>query len=410
MKTNLKTLFTITTCFMLLMACGSKKIQPDQETALEHAGDEHAEGTVTLTTMQRKAIDLKLGNLQQRNLTGTIRVTGQLELPPQYEADISAIMGGSITKINVIEGDKVAKGETVAMLEHPGFIQMQIDLQQNSSRLAYLKQDYLRHKDLLEKQVTSAESFQKAKADYLSTKALVEGLKAKLQMLHLNVDEILSGEIYQSIPVKSPIPGFIKSVNISIGENVAPTDLLIEVVDLSHIHADLMVFEKDALKVKKGQKVYLTVANTPELEIVATIFRVGKTFEKEPKAIHVHADIKNSTEGLILGMYIEGSIAVSSNVTLALPETAIVNEGEEAYIFVKVETAEDDEAASNSTGNNETDESWTFKKTPVSTGLESGGWVEINLFEPLPDSALIAYTGAYKLISEMNKAETGHHD
>src|SRR5699024_3372106 len=109
---------------------------------------------------------------------------------------------------------------------------------------------------------------------------------------------------------------------------------LFEVVGNSHIHADFMVFEKDIYKVKEGQKVYFTVSNTPQKRLMATIYSVGKTFEKGPKAVHVHAKIEGETGQLIPGMYVQGRIAVSSRSSAALPAAAIVGEGKESYIFV----------------------------------------------------------------------------
>lgn len=411
MKTKLTLILAVLACTVLFTACGSQANQnPQQETPGEHAGEEQTEGTVSLTSMQREFIGLELGALQNRNLTGTIAVTGELELPPQYEANVSAIVGGNVSTIHVIEGDEVQKGQTLALLEHPDFVQMQVDLQQNSSRLAYLKQEYERRQNLYEQGVGSGKAFQEAQAEYISVKARVEGLKAKLNMLNLNVDNILEGEVYRTIPVVSPIKGFIQSVPIRIGEYVAPGDLLVEVVDNSHIHADLMVFEKDVYKVKEGQKVRFTVANAPKREYTATIYSVGKTFEQAPKAVRVHAEIEGDTKNLIPGMYIEGRIAVNSASVPALPEAAIVGEGEESYIFIKTEEASHQKKAGAGTSPDASEKSWVFKQIPVSTGVQDNGWVEVNFFEPLPDSAQIVYNGAYKLISEMGKSEAGHGD
>lgn len=407
MKTNLKLILTAAACFAFFTACGSKNIQnAQQETAGGQTEDELGETTVSITALQRETLELELGKLQQRNMTGTITVTGELVLPPQYEADVSAIVGGSVSKIKVMEGEKVQKGEVIALLEHPDFVEMQVELQKSSSRLTYLKQKYERLKNLYQKGVSSGKAFQKAKAEYLSTKAKVEGLKAKLRMLNLNVKKILAGEIYQTIPVISPIGGYIKSVNVSIGKYVTPGDVLFEVVDNSHIHADLTVFEKDIFKVEEGQKVYFTVSG--ERTYTATIYAVGKTFEEDPKAVHVHAEIEDSTKGLIPGMYLEGRIAVKNQTVSALPEAAVVGEGEKPFIFVKIGEESHQEEAGKETGNEASKKSWVFKKIPVSTGIESNGWVEVRFFEPLPDSAQIAYTDAYKLISKMKRSEAGH--
>src|SRR5690625_3008426 len=346
MKMKLTSILAVIASTVLFTACGDQTNQStQQEPHGDHAGEDQAEGTVSLTSMQRETIGLELGTLQNRNLTGTVRVTGELELPPQYEADISAIVGGNVSTINVIEGDEVQKGQTLALLEHPDFVQLQVDLQQNSSRLVYLQQEYERQQNLYEQGVGSGKAFQEAQAEFSSVKARVEGLKAKLNMVNLNVDSILEGEVYRTISVVSPIKGFVRSVPIRIGEYVAPGDLLVEAVDNSHIYARLMVFEKDVYKVKEGQKVRFTVANAPDREYSATIYSVGKTFEQAPKAVHVHAEIEGGTENLIPGMYIEGRIAVTNASVPALPEAAIVGEGEESYIFIKTGEASHEEEA-----------------------------------------------------------------
>src|SRR5690625_3627839 len=179
-------------------ACSDQTNQStQQEPHGDHAGEDQAEGTVSLTSMQRETIGLELGTLQNRNLTGTVRVTGELELPPQYEADISAIVGGNVSTINVIEGDEVQKGQTLALLEHPDFVQLQVDLQQNSSRLVYLQQEYERQQNLYEQGVGSGKAFQERSEEFSSVKARVEGLKAKMNMVYLNVYSNKEGELYR---------------------------------------------------------------------------------------------------------------------------------------------------------------------------------------------------------------------
>ncbi len=61
------------------------------------------------------------------------------------------------------------------------------------------------------------------------------------------------------------------------------------IVNTDHIHADLMVLEKDVYKVKKGQKCPLLWSLFRENTLTAKIYSVGKQFEQNPKAVHVHA-------------------------------------------------------------------------------------------------------------------------
>ena len=119
-------------------------------------------------------------------------------------------------------------------------------------------------------------------------------------------------------------------------------------------------------------------------------------FEQSPKAVHVHAEIKNKEDFLIPGMYINGKIIIGDNSVKALPESAIIEEEGKPYIFMAEIHKED--------GKTE----WAFKAIEVRTGIAEDGWVEIKLLEPLPIGTLVAWNNAYYLISEMKKGSTEH--
>ena len=403
-----------------LGACSTQDEPVEQEATgegTESHGEEVGqgeEGTVRLSPAQMQAIGLKLGPLQNRNLTATTKVTGELEVPPQSEASVSATVGGNVQVIKVIEGENVKKGHTLALLSHPDLVQMQVDLQEAASRLQYLEQEYKRQQRLYEQKVGSGRDLQEATSNYNTNKAQVEGLKSRLRILGLNPNTILTGKIIQSIPVVSPISGAVQKVNVNTGQYVSPQEQMFTIVDRSQIHADLMVFENDMGKVKVGQKVYFTVANSADKEYTATVYNISPAFEKDVKAVHLHADIAGSVKNLIPGTYIEGRIAVDSTTALALPEEAIVQDGDQTFIFVKVgEAAAEEEHAEEVTTNKKnaskvTSKVWVFKQIPVATGASANGWMEVKLLETIPDNAQVAYSGAYNLISEMKKGSTEH--
>lgn len=443
MKTMIKYIAMYAVGLGLLSSCSSPSSQQTTEEEAgaaqtgheegKHAKGEHEEGLVTMTAQQREAVGLELGTLQQKNLSGTIKANGELELPPQNEASVSARVGGNVYKINVIEGDKVKKGEVLALLEHPDLVQMQTDLQGASNRLQYLEQEYQRQKRLYENEVGSGKEFQQITSEYHSAKSKVEGLKTKLSIINLNADKILAGQVYRFVPVVSPIEGYIKYVNIKTGAYVSPQEVMFDVVNNDHIHADLMVFEKDIFKVKEGQKVRFTVANVPDKEMTATIYSVGKAFESDPKALHVHAEIDSKENNLLPGMYVQGRILVEDYQTLALPEHAVVTEGQKSYIFVKTtgqegheeelsqgahrtaaasvtagETEIEEQENSSEDSVNQDQETWTFKQVEVVTGVKDNGFVEVKPLEPLSEKATVAYNAAYFLLSEMQKGEAEH--
>ena len=103
----------------------------------------------------------------------------------------------------------------------------------------------------------------------------------------------------------------MRLVEVKTGQYVQPQTEMFEIVNIDHIHADLMVFEKDMHKVKRRQKIRFTIESLADQELEAKIYSVGKAFEQDPKAIHIHAEIENKKGLLIPGMYIRGRIMIN---------------------------------------------------------------------------------------------------
>ncbi|WAC01647.1 efflux RND transporter periplasmic adaptor subunit [Lacinutrix neustonica] len=361
-----------------------------------HNEEEGEEGVVMLSNDQIETVGLKTKLLEKRNLGNNIKVTGRLELFPQDKANISPFMGGNVRSIKVIEGDKVRKGEVLAYLEHPDIISMQQEYQEKNDELVFLKQDFERKKILFDKGVSSGKEFQMAQSKFRSTTSSVNGLRSKLRLLGINASKVEQGEIYSAIPITTPISGYVDEVMVSLGDYVAPQTKMFAVSDNSKIHLDLKVYEKDIPKVKEGQKIIFTVASKPDELLTAEVHSIGKTFEEDPKALHVHADIDNKNGELLPGMYVEGRIAEGQKSGYAVREDAIVKEGEQSYIFI---VDEDEETEENTV---------KFRRIPVSTGVNDLGFVEINIPSEMAKNIRVVTVGAYTLSSEMVKGELEH--
>lgn len=359
--------------------------------------EEGEEGVVEITSEQAETIGLELNQIEEKSLGNSVKVTGILELYPQYKANISPFVGGNVSSIQVIEGDEVRRGQVLAYLQHPDIISMQQEFQEKNDELVFLKQDFERKQTLYDKGVSSAKDFQMAQSKFRSTTSSVNALSAKLKLLGFNLDKIAKGEIFPAVPITSPIGGFVDEVMVSLGDYVAPQTKMFAVSDNSEIHADFKVYEKDIYKVKEGQQIYFTVASKPDQLIKAKIHAIGKTFETDPKAVHVHADIHNEDKELLPGMYVEGRIVQGEKMVLAVPEDAIVKNGEKTFIFVK----DNDKKEENKL---------RFNMVPVNIGISDLGYVEISLPSGISKDITIVTKGAYILSSEMIKAELGDDD
>tara|TARA_Y100000588_G_scaffold16443_2_gene17306 strand:+ start:785 stop:1984 length:1200 start_codon:yes stop_codon:yes gene_type:complete len=381
---------------LALTACGdSKKESAENNKDNPETEKAHSEGEakeVMLTAKQFDALQMEIDTLQMRNMSGYVEANGKLEVPPQNEATVTTVVGANVVSIEVIEGDKVSKGQTVAYLSHPNIIEKQTDYLDAFSNSQFLKKEYERQKTLYDAGVGSGANFQKTEAEYQASRSKVNGLEAQLQQLSISAAGVRNGTIYQRVALRSPIEGFVQKVEVKTGQYVEPQTELFEIVNTHHVHADLMVFEKDVYKVKQGQKVTFSVQSIPHTELTAEIYSVSKTFEDNPKAVHVHAEIENKSGNLIPGMYIQGRIQTDSALTKALPESAIVKDGDRFFVFTVEKEGE----------------TWAFKPVEVITGEKDGVWIAVTFSEEVSANTKFAYNNAYYLIAEMKKGEAEH--
>ena len=361
-----------------------------------HEGEEGEEGVVAISKQQAETIGLETKPLEERNLGNNIKVTGTLELFPQDRANISPFIGGNVSSIKVVPGNIVRKGQVLAYIEHPDIIAMQQEYQEKNDELVFLKQDFERKKTLYDKGVSSGKEFQMAQSKFRSTTSSVNGLKSKLRLLGLDPSKVAEGEIYSAIPIITPISGYVGEVMVSLGDYVAPQSKMFSISDNSKIYVNFKVYEKDIKQVKEGQQIYFSTASKPNELLKATVRSIGQTFESDPKAIEVLADIENKDKDLLPGMYVEGRIVQGEKSGFAVPEEAIVQEGEQSYIFIM---DEDEEPVENK---------MKYKRIPVSTGVNDLGFVEVNLPAGTPENIKIVTNGAYTLSSEMVKGELEH--
>ncbi|WP_282165064.1 efflux RND transporter periplasmic adaptor subunit [Cellulophaga baltica] len=390
------TVIGLFTMLLGLTACGDSKSETaekkERNPEMEEAHTEGEAEEVMLTAKQFDALQMKIDTLQMRNMSGYVEANGQLEVPPQNEATITSVVGANVVSIEVIEGDKVNKGQTVAYLSHPNIIQKQTDYLNAYSNSQFLKKEFERQKTLYDAGVGSGANFQKAEAQYEASLSMANGLEAQLQQLNVSASGVRKGTIYQRVALRSPIEGYVQKVEVKTGQYVEPQTDLMEVVDTRHVHADLMVFEKDVYKVKKGQTVTFNVQSNQGSELTAEIYSVGKTFEQNPKALHIHAEIENKKGNLIPGMYIQGRIQTDNALMRAIPESAIASDGNRSFVFIAKKEGKD----------------WQFMPVEIKKNIHDREWIAVDFLTDQEPNTKYAQNNAYYLMAEMKKGEAEH--
>lgn len=329
------------------------------------------ENLIEITGTQFKSAAMEIASPVEQDFDVTIKTSGKIDVPPQNRAQITSFIGGYVKSTKLLVGDQVQKGQALLTLENTEYLDIQKEYLDVSEQINYLKSEYLRQKALFDEKINSQKNYLKAESEYKRARGMYQSLKAKLAMLNISPANVEKGNLTSVITIFAPISGDIVVMNANVGMYVAPSDVILDIIQTSHLHLELNVFEKDILKVKKGQKISFTVPEASKELFNAEVHLVGKSIEGNDRIINVHGHLdENIKQKLMTGMFVEAAIVVDSKKGLAITVEALISENNKNFVLLF-------------TGNK--NDSYSFKKVLVTVGERSEKIVEI-----LPDNQVNA--------------------
>lgn len=366
---------------LLSGSCGHKNTEEQK------SEDTEVSNTVILTEAQSKNAQIILGKLLEEQLSSTLKVNGKIDVPPQNLVSVSIPLGGYLKSTKLLPGMPIKKGEIIAILEDQQYIQLQQDYLLTKSRLTFAEKEYERQKELNQTKASSDKVYQSAESEYRILQINLNALTEKLKLININPATISLSGISRSVPIYSPINGFVSKVNVNIGKYVNPSDVLFELINTSDIHLNLKIFEKDVDKIAIGQKLLAYSNNYPEKKYPCSILLISRDLSQDG-SVEVHCHFDKYDHSLLPGMYMNAIIEIKDNKVLTLPEEAVVTYEGKNYAFI--------ENASRS-----------YEMVEVLTGISKGGHVEVSIIGKRQTESLnFVLKGAYTLLMQLkNKAD-----
>lgn len=290
----------------------------------ETSADTEISSFIKVTQAQYDQLGMEMGTIEEKSFPVRVSVNGMIDVPPENRAMVNATMGGYIKTTPFLIGDKVSKGQTLVTLENPEFVSLQQQYLEVNEQLSFLKAEYERHTIMSEENITSQKNFLKSESDYKSALARHSGLQKQLQMLNISPEQVKNGTIVSTVSIKAPISGSITKVNVTKGSYVSPATAIMEIINNDHVHLELSVFEKDIMKVKKGQKITFRIPEASGDTFHAEVYLVGTSID-ENRTIKVHGHLEDEgKEKFLTGMFVEANIITDNVQEKALPSNAIV--------------------------------------------------------------------------------------
>ncbi len=303
-------------------------------------------------------------DVSRGNMSSSLTVAGQFQ--PYQNVDLHAKVSGYIRSIRVDIGDRVRKGEVLAVLEVPELAaqlegvkaevrhsQSEIARQQSEvvraqSTYSALHAAYTRLAEAAKEKpgLIAAQELDDYKAKDMTAQAQIDVAKASLEasqqaMAVAKADNDRVQSLADYTTIVAPFNGVVTMRYADVGSLIqagTKSDTQSEPV-VTLAQSDLLrlrspVPESDVPYIKDGGEVKITVSATGK-SFIGHIVRFTRAVDDRTRTMLVEVDVPNPDLTLTTGMYAETTIALKEiSDALTLPAQAVVQDGSQAYVYV----------------------------------------------------------------------------
>lgn len=158
--------------------------------------------------------------------------------------------------------------------------------------------------------------------------------------------------------IRAPFDGVLSLRTVSPGTVVSSGSPIATISDISSIKLDFTVPENFLTAIEPGQVIEAKAAAYPDQVFFGTIDNIDPLVDPLSRSFTVRAVLTNQSRRLRPGMLMTIRIASETRTGLAIPESALLAQGDRNFVFL-------------------VDEEGIARRTAVEAGLRSKGMVEI---------------------------------
>lgn len=280
----------------------------------------------------------QLAMIQSRRIAITpLPLTDVLSARLAYDDDVTArvgvSIGGRITAIHAATGDKVRAGQVLADIDSPDLGTAAADLDKARADEHRKQLVAERATELVPGDAIAQKDWELIQADLAQAKA--ETARASQRVNNLNPAGLsIAG---QRLKLASPIAGVVTERNVTPGleVNAALAVPMFVISDTAKLWAMIDLPEQWLGQVKTGARVTLESDAWPAETFDATIIGLGQLVDPNTRRVTVRALVDNSSHKLLPEMFARVRLLAASGTGVAVPNSAIVNRGRYAYVFVQ---------------------------------------------------------------------------
>ena len=297
--------------------------------------------TVQLSDAEQRTIGVRTTTVTSRTTPNELRLSATTALDPDGLAHVHTRFGGEATEVRASLGQKVRKGDILAVIWSKDLGEKKSEYIDARSQLKLNQEVLQKLESLFQSGAVPERSYRQAQRDVESSRIALERAYRTLISWRLNKDEIahIDKENDAQWPtelVRSPIDGTIVEKSLIPGELVDSSTNLMVIADLSKIAIWAYAYEEDLLKVHPGDRWNVTLKACPGKTLTGTVRVVGAIVDPSQHTVPVQGTIANPGEVLRAGMFATATVPVASEALhVVVPTSALVDEEDKTFVYVQ---------------------------------------------------------------------------
>lgn len=344
---------------LALTACHRSVAAPETSSAQPPPNE------VWLTPAQVKEAQIQIASVTTEPVDDTILTSGTVSLEDLRTGHVFSPVTGRVVSITAQLGQKVTKGQPLAVIESPDIGSTMADVHKAQADMIAAEHDLKRKKDLFEQKAGSAADLEAAEDTYRKAKAELERAQEKQTLLRVgNADAVT-----QTFSLISPVDGEVLTRNINPGIEVqgqyggGTTQELFTIGQLDRVWVIGDLYEMDFARVHVGAPASVTVVAYPGKVFKGTVDWVSGSLDPTTRTARVRCTFENTDKLLRPMMYATVQVSVDQKNAVAIPREALLRLGEYKVVFTEI---------------GEGDGLVKFRRVPVDVDEgESSPWLEV---------------------------------
>lgn len=263
---------------------------------------------------------------QRQALPRTLSFSGALVAPGS--AVLRAKSAGTLLELSVREGDRVRAGQQLGRIDDSERLarlrEREAAAAASQAQYTLAERQHRANEGLAAQQFIAPTALETSRSQMDAAKAQWDSAQAQLATLRLT---------QRDARLLAPIDGIVARRQVLPGEQVAPEQPVLTLVDLRRLELAGLVGTHEVSLLRPGQPVRVQVEGQDEA-VEGRIARIAPAAEPGSRSIGVTVALDNPGERLRAGQYAMAQVTLADDrLRLTLPEAALTHSGGQAYVW-----------------------------------------------------------------------------